>query len=243
MDPALGFCAGINFFALQAVLVPFEVTAFNIVLRFWTDEIPTVAVISIVLGTYACVSFEIDVQMIWFLRITMQDLEYVCGPVVWRCVTNIFAILTPDSPYIESEFWLSIGKATLAVGLMAFTFITMVGGNPSHDKYGFRNWDRVYYSRTIFFHCSIADGCTASKVSGAPFAEFIKTGSLGRFHGFLACLIHASFTIAGKYSSFAKATSDILMYRQGRNMWLWLLEKLGYHAKICPMLLTACFSV
>lgn len=38
---------------------------------------------------------------------------------------------------------------------------------------------------------------SASKVPGAPFAEYIKTGSLGRFLGFLSCLIQASFTIAG----------------------------------------------
>jgi len=147
VDPALGFCTGINFFALQAVLVPFEITAFNIVLRFWTDKIPLVAVICVVLGTYACVSFRFGIQMIWSLRATIQHLEYVCGPVVWRCVLNIFVVRTPDILYIESEFWLSIGKVTLAIGLMVFTFITMVGGNPLHDKYGFRNWDRVYYAQ------------------------------------------------------------------------------------------------
>ncbi|KAG5353115.1 hypothetical protein C0989_010319 [Termitomyces sp. Mn162] len=66
----------------------------------------------------------------------------------------------------------------------------MVGGNPLHDKYGFRNWD-------------------SSKVSGAPFAEYIKTGSLGRFLGFLACLIQASFTIAGPdYVAMAAGESE-----------------------------------
>ncbi|GLB34703.1 putative general amino acid permease [Lyophyllum shimeji] len=142
VDPALGFCAGINFFALQAALVPFEVVAFNLVLQFWTDKIPIVAVIFFVLVSYA------------FL--------------------NMFAVRW----YGESEFWLAIGKVTLAVLLMFFTFVTMVGGNPLHDKYGFRNWN-------------------PSKVPGAPFAEYIKTGSLGRFLGFLACFIQASFTIAG----------------------------------------------
>lgn len=42
-----------------------------------------------------------------------------------------------------------------------------------------------------------------SKVPGAPFAEYVKTGNLGRFLGFLACLIQASFTIAGMSKSFA----------------------------------------
>jgi amino acid transporter len=62
----------------------------------------------------------------------------------------------------------------LIVGLIAFTFVTMVGGNPQRDAYGFRYW----------------------KDPGA-FAEHYGTGDLGRFMGFLACLIQASFTIAG----------------------------------------------
>lgn len=37
----------------------------------------------------------------------------------------------------------------------------------------------------------------ASNVPGAPFAEFVEEGHIGRFLGFLACLIQASFTIAG----------------------------------------------
>ncbi|KAJ7087825.1 general amino acid permease AGP2 [Mycena epipterygia] len=142
VDPALGFCAGINFFVFEAALVPFEVTAFNLVLQFWTDKIPIAAVIVFVLVSYA--------------------------------LLNLFAV----GWYGESEFWLAVGKVVLAVGLMSFTFVTMIGGNPLHDTYGFRNWDH-------------------SKVAGAPFAENIKTGSLGRFLGFLTCLIQASFTIAG----------------------------------------------
>ncbi|KAJ6623467.1 general amino acid permease AGP2 [Mycena sp. CBHHK59/15] len=139
VDPALGFCAGINFFVFEAALVPFEVVAFNLVLQFWTDKIPIAAVIAVR-------------QLLLALL-------------------NFFAV----GWYGESEFWLAVGKVILAVGLMSFTFITMIGGNPLHDTYGFRNWD----------------------LAGAPFAEHIKTGSLGRFLGFLTCLIQASFTIAG----------------------------------------------
>ncbi|KIM48743.1 hypothetical protein M413DRAFT_84991 [Hebeloma cylindrosporum] len=142
VDPALEFCAGVNFFVFQAALIPFEVVAFNVVLQFWTDKIPVAAVICSVLLAFA------------FL--------------------NVFAV----KYYGESEFWLALGKATLAVGVIAFTFVTMVGGNPLRDVYGFRNWN-------------------PSKVPGAPFAEYIKTGDLGRFLGFLACFIQASFTIAG----------------------------------------------
>lgn len=39
-----------------------------------------------------------------------------------------------------SEFYMSIFKIFLMLGLMMYTFITMVGGNPNKDPYGFRYW-------------------------------------------------------------------------------------------------------
>ncbi|KAF7779031.1 hypothetical protein Agabi119p4_3376 [Agaricus bisporus var. burnettii] len=53
VDPALGFCAGINFFVFEAALIPFEIVAFNVVLQFWTDKIPLAAVITFVIVTFA----------------------------------------------------------------------------------------------------------------------------------------------------------------------------------------------
>ena len=52
VDPALGFCTGINFFVFNAVLIPFEMVAFNVVLHFWTDKIPVAAVICAILIAY-----------------------------------------------------------------------------------------------------------------------------------------------------------------------------------------------
>jgi amino acid transporter len=83
---------------------------------------------------------------------------------------NIFAVKL----YGESEFWLALGKVLLIIGLIIYTFITMLGGNPLHDRFGFRYWR-----------------------DPGSFAEYYKIGSLGRFLGFLQCLIQASFTIAG----------------------------------------------
>jgi amino acid transporter len=95
---------------------------------------------------------------------------------------NVFAVKW----YGESEFWLALGKVLLIVGLIIFTFIVMVGGNPLHDKFGFRYW----------------------RDPGA-FAELYHTGSLGRFLGFLQCLIQASFTIAGPdYVSMAAGEAE-----------------------------------
>ena len=48
-DEAFGFAAGWNFFVFEAILVPFEMTACNVVIHFWSDAVPTGAVIAIVM--------------------------------------------------------------------------------------------------------------------------------------------------------------------------------------------------
>lgn len=62
----------------------------------------------------------------------------------------------------------------------------MLGGNPLHDRFGFRYWREP-----------------------GSFAELYKTGSLGRFLGFLQCVIQASFTVAGPdYVSMAAGEAE-----------------------------------
>ena len=92
---------------------------------------------------------------------------------------NVLAV----KAYGEAEFWLSGGKVFLILMLFSFTFITMVGGNPQHEAYGFR------YFR-----------------NPGSFAEYLTTGSLGKFEGFLAALWSASFTVVGpEYISMVAA--------------------------------------
>ncbi|RMZ84289.1 hypothetical protein DV738_g736, partial [Chaetothyriales sp. CBS 135597] len=138
VDDAFGFMAGWNFFLYEALLIPFEITALNVVLRFWRDDIPTAAVCGACIALYA--------------------------------ILNFLAVRA----YGEAEFWLSGGKVILIFMLFCFTFITMVGGNPRHDAYGFRYWNNP-----------------------GSFAEYHTKGALGRFEGFLACLWSASFCIVG----------------------------------------------
>lgn len=58
--------------------------------------------------------------------------------------------------------------------LFFFTLVTMCGGNPKHDAYGFRYWGNP-----------------------GSFKEHHSKGGLGRFEGFLAALWSASFTVVG----------------------------------------------
>ncbi|KAI5926859.1 amino acid permease/ SLC12A domain-containing protein [Camillea tinctor] len=138
VDEAFGFMAGWNFFFYEAVLIPFEISALNLVLTYWRDDIPVEAVVATCIVLYFTI--------------------------------NVVAV----SWYGEAEFFLASGKILLILIVYCFTFVTMVGGNPKHDAYGFRYW-----------------------YSPGAFAENITTGSLGKFEGFLGALWSAAFTIVG----------------------------------------------
>lgn len=86
----------------EAALVPFEITACNVVIHFWSEAVPTAAIIAIVIILYALI--------------------------------NVMAVKW----YGESEFWAALGKVFLIIGLIIFTFIVMLGGNPKHERFGFR---------------------------------------------------------------------------------------------------------
>lgn len=51
-DDALGFTAGWNFFLYEALLIPFEITALNQVLSYWSDSIPAGAIIAACIVLY-----------------------------------------------------------------------------------------------------------------------------------------------------------------------------------------------
>ncbi|KAJ5502069.1 Amino acid/polyamine transporter I [Penicillium fimorum] len=138
VDEALGVAAGYNFFIFEAALVPFEIVAVSLIIRYWTDVIPIAAMNVIVIVLYG--------------------------------VLNLFAVKW----YGEAEFWLSLGKVLLSIGLIFYTFVVMLGGNPLGDRFGFRYWNEP-----------------------GAFNEFYKTGDTGKFLGVLAAVISASFTIAG----------------------------------------------
>ncbi|RYP88192.1 hypothetical protein DL769_000290 [Monosporascus sp. CRB-8-3] len=104
----------------------------------------------------------------WREDIPVEAVVAAC--VVLYLVLNVVAV----NWFGEAEFWLASGKVILILIVYSFTFVTMVGGNPKHDPYGFRYW----------------------KEPGA-FAEYIHTGNLGRFEGFLGALWNAAFTMVG----------------------------------------------
>jgi amino acid transporter len=53
VDDAWGFLAGWNFFIFVALTIPFEISAVNVLLGFWRDDIPAWAVCSACIAVYA----------------------------------------------------------------------------------------------------------------------------------------------------------------------------------------------
>ncbi|KAJ5720094.1 amino acid permease/ SLC12A domain-containing protein [Penicillium malachiteum] len=113
--------------------------------------------------------FEITAVSV-LLQYWRDDIPHTA--VILVCIALYSAInLLAVGIYGEAEFWLSEGKVMLIFILFTFTFITMVGENPTRDAFGFRSWN-----------------------TGGAFAEYSSTGSLGRFEGFLGALWIAVYT-------------------------------------------------
>ncbi|KAJ5672017.1 amino acid permease [Penicillium longicatenatum] len=74
----------------------------------------------------------------------------------------------------------------LMIGLFFLAFVTMLGGNPLHDRYGFRYWS-----------------------DPGAFVEHLASGETGRFLGIISCLYQASFSICGpEYISIVAAEAE-----------------------------------
>ncbi|KAL1874762.1 hypothetical protein VTK73DRAFT_181 [Phialemonium thermophilum] len=137
----------------------------------WADDALSVAVgWNFYIYSGFIVPFEIT-ALSFVLSYWSDDipLAAICaGCIVLYILIQVFAVTI----YGEVEFWLTSSKCTLIVGLLFFTFITMVGGNPKHDAFGFRTW----------------------KDPGA-FESYVGGGF--KFEGFLAALWSAAFTCVG----------------------------------------------
>ncbi|SSD60521.1 related to General amino acid permease AGP2 [Saccharomycodes ludwigii] len=103
----------------------------------------------------------------------------LCVQVALYLLISIFAVRY----YGEIEFWLALWKIILAVGLFFFTLITMCGGNPLRDAYGFRNFKKNSFKK--YYPTGIAP-------TDPNHGEGVYI-----FQGLLACIIQGSFTIAG----------------------------------------------
>lgn len=113
-----------------------------------------------VVGFSSVIGFWTDALPAIFITIALVSILFF----------NVFGV----NWYGEIEFFSSILKVLLIVGLMLTGLITMCGGNPKGDAFGFRNWSE-----------------------GGLMREYLVSGSTGRFLGLWNVLIYAAFSCGG----------------------------------------------
>lgn len=107
----------------------------------------------------------------------MQYWNTSINPSLWVAIAGLvcFTLNVVAVKYFgESEFVMASTKVLLLVGLVMVTLVTMCGGNPRGDAYGFRYW-----------------------TGGNAMHAYYTEGSAGRFLGFWSVVTYAAFTIAG----------------------------------------------
>ncbi|RSH87374.1 hypothetical protein EHS25_003283 [Saitozyma podzolica] len=84
-----------------------------------------------------------------------------------------------------SAFWFSLIKILLITGLILAGLIVDLGGNPAHERIGFRYWKNP-----------------------GPFVEYLFTGAKGQFAGFFIDLVQAAYSFLGM-ESIAIAAGEV----------------------------------
>lgn len=99
------------------------------------------------------------------------------NPAAWiamSMVVCVFLNVVAVRFYGEAEFVMASLKILLLFGLVMITLVTMCGGNPKGDAYGFRYW-----------------------TDNRAMLSYYTDGALGRFLGWWKVILYAGFTIAG----------------------------------------------
>lgn len=138
----------------------------------WLDPAMGFAVTIIYLYTslmFICVEVVAFASVIGFWTDALPAIFITVG-LVTILFFNVFGV----NLYGEVEFFSSILKVLLIVGLMMFSLIAMCGGNPDGDAFGFSNWKE-----------------------GGLFKSYLVPGATGRFLGFWNVLIYAAFACGG----------------------------------------------
>ncbi|KAF8628718.1 hypothetical protein AX17_005940 [Amanita inopinata Kibby_2008] len=141
VDPAMGFAVGWNYFYVNAISTPVEVTAAVILLSFWDSNTKHVPIYTAVI----CVAV---------------------------CSINIFGVRY----FGEAEFFFSLIKISLIIGLLLAGLIIDLGGGPDKNRIGFRYWKHP------------------GAVNRAGLTSNINTD---RFLAILSVLVQAAFSFQG----------------------------------------------
>ncbi|KNZ74228.1 Dicarboxylic amino acid permease [Termitomyces sp. J132] len=153
-DPALGFALGWNYLIKYLIVTPNNINAAGVVVQYWTQKV------------------HIAIWMVIFI--------------LFRSLLMIKLVFTVNllgvRVFGELEFWFSSIKVIALLGMLLMGIIidlVVTGGNPRHDRIGFRYW----------------------RAPNGPMGSYLKDqvhdGHLAIFFGFWATLTNALFAYIG----------------------------------------------
>lgn len=132
VDDALGFAMSWNFLIKEGkFLLPFD------------DYQVQLLTHTALFVPYELVAFNLLLQY-------CTDVAPAAAIIVIIAVCYAFLHLINVRIFGITEMAVSTFKIALMVGLLVFTFVTMLGGNPLHDRFGFRYWKNPV-SDPLFF--------------------------------------------------------------------------------------------
>nr|RBQ95950.1 hypothetical protein FVER53263_08503 [Fusarium verticillioides] len=106
--------------------------------------------------TYFCAGAMLVCTECVAVATVMQYWNTDINPAVWIAI----ALSLGYRWYGEAEFIMGSTKILLILGLIMATFVTIVGGSPHHDAYGFQNWKNEDMAHEYY-----AEGATGISLS------------------------------------------------------------------------------
>ncbi|BEI91173.1 uncharacterized protein CcaverHIS019_0312430 [Cutaneotrichosporon cavernicola] len=124
---------------------------------------------------YACLMFGCAdiIAVCGLMEYWLPDVNVAAWIVMTLAIVTVLNVFHVKF-FGESEFYFASLKVLLIIGLLMMTFIVMLGGNPKHDRIGFRYWKNP-----------------------GLFAEYHSKGAMGRFLGFFQVFKIAAFSMGG----------------------------------------------
>ncbi|KAI8717003.1 AA-permease domain-containing protein [Fusarium sp. LHS14.1] len=147
VDDALGFSAGFNFFCYQAISIPFEITAVNVVLGYWRDDIPVAAVCAACIAAYAVINVT-AVRYYGEAEFWLSSGKVLLIAILY-CFTFVTMITTGDLGRFEGFL------AAIWLGMLVIVgpeYISMIAAEAERPRVYIKNaFKTVYWRFAAFF--------------------------------------------------------------------------------------------
>ncbi|GFZ52248.1 hypothetical protein JCM24511_10021 [Saitozyma sp. JCM 24511] len=175
LHPSAGFALGWQAVLSHSISLPNELISATILIGYWdTSELHS--------SSYTDIHSRGQPADVASLAMTnAQTAGYLTMLMILCAGINFFGARW----FGESEFWFSLIKILLITGLILAGLIVDLGGNPAHERIGFRYWKNP-----------------------GPFVEYLFTGAKGHFAGFFIDLVQAAYSFLGM-ESIAIAAGEV----------------------------------